>query len=94
MKLSLLSILIAQFFFIGNSISAQSSPASFAYVLQADSLAKSKTEAVAKLASCGRDWIILDANFSSDQPWTVADLAAIRTGRAGRKIIAYLSIGE
>jgi cysteinyl-tRNA synthetase len=62
--------------------------------LQADSLAKSKAEAVAKLAACGRDWIVLDANFSSDEPWTAADLAAIRAGRAGRKVIAYLSIGE
>jgi cysteinyl-tRNA synthetase len=94
MKLSLLSILLVQFLAVGNSISAQSSPASFAYVLQADSLAKSKAEAVAKLAACGRDWIVLDASFSSDEPWTAADLAAIRAGRAGRKVIAYLSIGE
>ena len=94
MKLSLFPILLVQFLVIGNSLSAQSSPASFAYVLQADSLAKSKGEAVAKLAACGRDWIVLDANFSGDQPWTSADLAAIRAGRAGRKVIAYLSIGE
>src|ERR1039457_4358564 len=95
MKLSLLSILLTQFFAIGNSISAeQSPPASFAYVLQADSLAKSKTEAVTKLAASERDWIVLDAGFSSDGPWTAADLAAIRAGRAGRKVIAYLSIGE
>jgi cysteinyl-tRNA synthetase len=83
-----------RFLVIGNSVLAQSSPASFAYVLQADSLAKSKAEAVAKLAACGRDWIVLDASFSSDEPWTAADLAAIRAGRAGRKMIAYLSIGE
>jgi len=95
MKLPLLTILLAQFLFIGNSIcSAQSSPASFAYVLQADSLAKSKAEAVAKLAACARDWIVLDANFNSGESWTAADLAAIRAGRAGRKVIAYLSIGE
>jgi cysteinyl-tRNA synthetase len=86
--------LLVQFLAIGNSILAQSSPASFAYVLQADSLAKSKAEAVAKLAACGRDWIVLDASFSGDEPWTAADLAAIRAGRAGRKVIAYLSIGE
>ena len=95
MKLPLISILLAQFFTIGNSIcSAQSSPASFAYVLQADSLAKSKAEAVAKLAACDRDWIVLDASFNTDEPWTAADLATIRAGRAGRKVIAYLSIGE
>ena len=73
---------------------AQLAPASFAYVLQADALAKSKAEAVAQLAACGRDWIVLDANFSNGEPWTTADLAAIRSGRAGRQIIAYLSIGE
>src|ERR1017187_2027095 len=94
MKFSLFPILLVQFLAVGDSISAQSSLASFAYVLQADSLAKSKAEAVTKLAACGRDWIVLDANFSSDEPWTAADLAAIRAGRAGRKVIAYISIGE
>jgi cysteinyl-tRNA synthetase len=95
MKLPLLTILLAQFLFIGNSISAQQpSPASFAYLLQADSFAKSKAGAVTNLAACGRDWIVLDANFSTDEPWMAADLAAIRAGKSGRKIIAYLSIGE
>ncbi len=70
-------------------------PASFAYVLQGDSLAKSKTEAVAQLAACGRDWLVLDANFSSpSEPWSTDDIAAIRAGKPGRKVIAYLSIGE
>src|ERR1041385_7969696 len=69
-------------------------PTSFAYVLQADALAKSRDAAVAKLGACGRDWIVLDAAFSGDERWTSADLAAIRAGRAGRKVIAYLSIGE
>ena len=77
-----------------HSLFAQSSPTSFTYVLQADSLAKSKAEAVAKLAACGRDWIVLDASFSTDEPWTAADLATIRAGKVGRKVIAYLSIGE
>ena len=77
-----------------HSLFAQTAPTSFAYVLQSDSLAKSKAEAVAKLAVCERDWIVLDASFSTDEPWTAADLATIRAGKAGRKIIAYLSIGE
>ena len=95
MKLSLLSFLLVQFLAVGNSVSAQPSPpASFAYVLQADSLAKSKAAAVAKLAASRRDWIVLDASFSSDEPWTADDLAAIRAARPGRKVIAYLSIGE
>ena len=94
MKLSLLSILVVQFLAIGNSIFAQPPPASFAYVLQADALAKSKAEAIARLAACGRDWIVLDAAFGNEEPWTAADLSTIRAGRTGRKAIAYLSVGE
>ena len=91
MKFLLSFLLLA----VGSFIShAQSAPASFAYVLQADALAKSKAEAVATLAACGRDWIVLDARFSTDEPWTEKDLSAIRAGKAGRKVIAYLSIGE
>jgi len=96
MRLLLLSILLAPFLAINNSICSaqQSSPTSFAYILQADSLAKSRAGTVQQLAAAGRDWIVLDANFSGSEPWTAADLAAIRAGRAGRKVIAYLSIGE
>jgi cysteinyl-tRNA synthetase, unknown class len=79
----------------GHYLRAQSpAPASLAYVLQADSFAKTKAAAIAKLAASGRDWIVLDASYSSDEPWTAEDLSAIRAGKAGRKIIAYLSIGE
>lgn len=77
-----------------HSLFAQAAPTSFAYVLQADSLAKSKAEAVTKLATCGRDWMVLDASFSTDEPWTTVDLATIRAGKVGRKLIANLSIGE
>ena len=94
MNCRLLALLLVQIFVVSISVSAKLSPASFAYVLQADSLAKSKSTAVTKLAACERDWIILDASFSNDEPWTAADLAAIRAGRTGRKVIAYLSIGE
>jgi cysteinyl-tRNA synthetase len=73
---------------------AESYPASFAYILQADCFAKTKPEAVAKLKESGRDWIVLDATFASDTPWEQADLDAIRSGKAGRKVVAYLSIGE
>ena len=69
-------------------------PASFAYVLQADALAKTKAAAVTQLAACGRDWIVLDAAFSTDEPWTPADLKFIGAGKTGRKVVAYLSIGE
>jgi len=73
---------------------AESAPNSFAYILQADALAKTKPAAVTKLTECCRDWIVLDAAFAGDTPWERADLDAIRSGRAGRKVVAYLSIGE
>ena len=71
-------------------------PRSFAYVLQAEGLGRTRGEVVRRLAECGRDWIILDPFFEGDDDgrWTEADLAAIRSGRAGRKVVAYLSIGE
>ncbi len=73
---------------------AADAPASFAYILQADSFAKTKPPAVARLAECGREWIVLDAAFNSETPWSHSDLDAIRAGQSGRKVIAYLSIGE
>lgn len=57
-------------------------------------MGKTKSQAIQKLSSSGRDWIVLDATYSSDIPWTSEDLAAIRNARPGRKVIAYLSIGE
>jgi cysteinyl-tRNA synthetase len=73
---------------------AELKPASFAYILQSDSFAKSKAVAVEKLTACDRDWIVLDAVYSNDTPWEVSDLNTIRAGKAGRKLIAYISIGE
>jgi len=73
---------------------AESNPASFAYILQADSFARTKRAAVAKLKESGRDWIVLDAAFAGDTPWERTDLDTIRSGKAGRKVVAYLSIGE
>ena len=76
------------------SASESLSPVSFAYILQADSFARTKPAAVERLAVCGRDWIVLDAAFGGDTPWERAELDAIRRGQPGRKIIAYISIGE
>jgi cysteinyl-tRNA synthetase len=90
MKLSLLLLAFSFTTFTGQAVP----PTSFAYVLQADSFAKTKAAAIAKLAASDRDWIVLDASFSTDEPWTAADLASIRAGKTGRKVIAYLSIGE
>jgi cysteinyl-tRNA synthetase len=81
-------------FMLAHFACAESTPASFAYILQADSFAKTKPAAVAKLKESGRDWIVLDATFAGDTPWERADLDTIRSGKAGRKVVAYLSIGE
>ena len=80
--------------FLPRVVCGESAPASFAYVLQADSSAKTKTAAVERLAGCGREWIVLDAVFSGDTRWERADLDGIRRGLPGRKVIAYISIGE
>jgi cysteinyl-tRNA synthetase len=79
---------------LAHFVCAESTPTSFAYILQADSFAKTKTAAVAKLKESGRDWIVLDATFAGDTPWEQTDLDAIRSGKTGRKVVAYLSIGE
>lgn len=69
-------------------------PRSLAYVLQADRLARSRAECVEKLRSCDRDWIVLDAMFETGQAWTKEEIAAIRAGKPGRRVVAYVSIGE
>jgi len=88
LKIAVLASMLAHF------ACAESKPASFAYILQADSFAKTKPAAVAKLKESGRDWIVLDTTFAGDTPWEQSDLDAIRSGKAGRKVVAYLSIGE
>ena len=93
MRLAPLTALFA-LLLLARTADAELAPASFAYVLQADSLAKSKPAAISRLATSARDWLVLDAAFASDTPWERADLDAIRRGQPGRKIVAYISIGE
>jgi cysteinyl-tRNA synthetase len=69
-------------------------PKSMAYVLQADKLATSREAAVQKLASSDRDLIVIDTAFSSEGDWTPAEIATIRAGKSGRRVVAYVSIGE
>lgn len=71
-------------------------PRNFAYVLQAENLAPTRSAAVECLTACGRDWIILDTSFSSEEggAWSKAEIMQIRAGQTGRKLLAYLSIGE
>ena len=93
MKILRLSVAVLAFM-LAHFAHAESNPVSFACILQADSLAKTKPVAVAKLKESGRDWIVLDATFAGDTPWEQTDLDTIRSGKAGRKVVAYLSIGE
>ena len=65
-----------------------------AYVLQADKLATNREAAVHKLASSDRDLIVIDAAFSSQGDWTPSEIATIRAGKSGRRVVAYVSIGE
>lgn len=81
-------------FMLAHFARSESNPVSFTYILQTDSFAKTKNAAVAQLKESGRDWIVLDAVFAGKTPWEKADLDAIRSGKAGRKVVAYLSIGE
>ena len=84
MRYSAIFVLIG-FLFVPQICLGEEGPASFGYVLQADSFAKTKAVAVERLAECGRDWIIVDAAFGGDTPWDRADLDAMRRGQAGRK---------
>lgn len=65
-----------------------------AYVLQADKLAPSREAVVQKLASSDRDIIVIDAAFSSEGDWTPAEIKTIRAGKSGRRVVAYVSVGE
>ena len=71
-------------------------PRSFAYVLQAEGVGKTRQEAVRCLKACGRDWIVIDPAYDDgkDGRWTSDELQTIRAGKSGRKVFAYLSIGE
>lgn len=50
---------------------------------KADSFAKSKAAAVERLATTGRDWLVLDAAFGGDAQWERADLDALRRAQPG-----------
>ncbi len=69
---------------------------SMAYVLQADAFANTRAGAIRQLADSGRDLVVIDSVFdgSAAGPWTRAEIRAIRAGKTGRKVVAYLSIGE
>jgi cysteinyl-tRNA synthetase, unknown class len=71
-------------------------PKTFAYVLQADDKLSSRKQAIKILTECDRDLIILDYSYSSSRfgKWTKQELSKIRSGKKGRRIVSYISIGE
>ena len=71
-------------------------PRTMAYVLQADRLAGSKSRAADVLARCGRDIVVIDYSYdgSAGGAWTASQVRRVRSGKRGRKVVAYLSIGE
>lgn len=97
MKFALLSLLVASVLWPKATFAqtiAQPGPASFSYILQADSFAKTKAAAAQRLRVSEREWIVLDSAYSGDNLWQRTDLDTIRSGMKGRKVIAYISIGE
>jgi cysteinyl-tRNA synthetase, unknown class len=71
-------------------------PKSIAYLLQADAKKRPRDKALTLLADSGRDLVIIDYSFSGDRfgKWSTAELNKLRAQKPGRKIVAYLSIGE
>lgn len=95
------AVLAGAFVALTMGASAQSnapvlSAGSMAYVLQADAFAKNRAAAVRKLTACDRDFVVIDMAFDGNPAgaWTKAEVRAIRAGKAGRKVMAYLSVGE
>ncbi len=78
--------------------SAEFSPRSMAYILQADQLSEDRAEAVKMIAGCGADIVVLDPFHQSWEfeagRWTAGEIAKIRGASPGRKVVAYISIGE
>ena len=93
---TLASVITSSIVLLSNTASASPAPAhnSYTYVLQADRMTPQKAAAVKLLKECGRELIIIDRFYKEKEPWTPEDLAEIRSGLPGRKIIAYLSIAE
>lgn len=44
----------------------------------------------------GRDWIVIDSAYDGtpEGRWSKSEISSIRSGQPGRRIIAYISIGE
>ena len=86
------------FFFVAANAGAGSfyKPRSLAYILQAELLAPTRQATLSRLAQSGRDLIVIDPFYSRgvNGRWQPAEIDQLHQGRPGRKVIAYLSIGE
>jgi len=71
-------------------------PSSVTYVLQAEKLGESRSQVIDRLADSARDWIVLDVSCdaSEDGRWSAEETRRIKSRHEGRKVLAYLSIGE
>ncbi len=80
------------------SSNAVAPPAGVAYVLQYEKLGRSREEVRQRLASCGREWLVLepavDSGAGAAGRWSHGELDAIRAAYPGRRLLSYLSIGE
>lgn len=96
MRLIPASLVLSSLAFMASAeIPAPFAPKSMAYVLQARGLGADRAAVVRRLAECGRDVVVLDAVFTTDDgPWTPEELRTIRAGKPGRRVVAYVSVGE
>jgi cysteinyl-tRNA synthetase, unknown class len=71
-------------------------PKTFAYLLQADAKKRTEAEALEMLTLSGRDLLIIDYSFDGGRfgKWSASQLNRLRAAKPGRKIVAYISIGE
>lgn len=69
---------------------------SLGYVLQADRLTSSRNASVKALMESGRDWIVIDSAYDGtpEGRWSKSEISRMRSGQPGRRVIAYISIGE
>lgn len=69
-------------------------PKSMTYLLQADRRYRTAADAVKALTWCNRQLIVMDYAYDGTSKFTYRQIRMIKKGMPGRKVFAYLSIGE